>query len=75
MDENQVTRSKLEHLRFIMEEKKARRKARREARSCPYGRQEDSPAWAPSPANGLEVKDKQQDPAVLCELNSGTVVA
>ncbi|RXG72818.1 Midnolin-B [Armadillidium vulgare] len=35
-DDNQVTRTKLEHLRFIMEQRRARRKARREARASPY---------------------------------------
>lgn len=35
-DDNQVTRTKLEHLRLIMEQRRARRKARREARASPY---------------------------------------
>lgn len=34
--ENQATRGKMEHLRLIMEERRARRRARREARAAPY---------------------------------------
>ncbi|XP_069703392.1 midnolin-A-like [Periplaneta americana] len=34
--ENQATRGKMEQLRLIMEERRARRRARREARSAPY---------------------------------------
>jgi hypothetical protein len=34
--ENVATRGKMERLRLIMEERRARRRARREARSAPY---------------------------------------
>jgi hypothetical protein len=35
-EENQATRGKLEQLRMVMEERRARRRARREARAAPY---------------------------------------
>jgi len=39
-EENQATRGKLEQLRMVMEERRARRRARREARVAPY-------SWTP----------------------------
>jgi hypothetical protein len=35
-EENQATRGKVEQLRMVMEERRARRRARREARAAPY---------------------------------------
>lgn len=89
-DENQVMRTKVEQLRLIMEQRRARRKARRDARARPYPH---ATSWAgdtttvptvvttstaSAPAQPMEVDPSQTDPTdptALCELNSETVVA
>ncbi|KAG8226641.1 hypothetical protein J437_LFUL005293 [Ladona fulva] len=42
--ENQATRGKMEQLRLIMEERRARRRARREARATPYSQVGSAPS-------------------------------
>lgn len=90
-DENQAMRNKVEQLRLIMEQRRARRKARRDARAQPYPH--TAASWASSSnvptvvttstattaaSQAMEVDGTNPDgtdPATLCELNSETVVA
>ena len=77
--ENQATRGKMEHLRLIMEERRARRRARREARSAPYTvtqwsakseslSTQQNPAASGSLSHGDEPMDTTGDQHV-CELS------
>ncbi|KAG7154936.1 Midnolin-B-like [Homarus americanus] len=90
-DENQAMRTKVEQLRLIMEQRRARRKARRDARTRPYPH--TAASWATdtsvptvvatsstatSATQAMDVdgsKPDGTDPTTLCELNSETVVA
>ncbi|CAG2063748.1 unnamed protein product, partial [Timema podura] len=70
--ENQATRGKMEHLRLIMEERRARRRARREARVAPYTTQWSAKSESLSQA-GTSHEPMDTDPSPseqqLCELN------
>ncbi|XP_049813573.1 midnolin [Schistocerca nitens] len=55
--ENQATRGKMEHLRLIMEERRARRRARREARAAPYTTQWSAKSEQLAPQSGVEPMD------------------
>ncbi|XP_021916829.1 midnolin homolog [Zootermopsis nevadensis] len=80
--ENQATRGKMEQLRLIMEERRARRRARREARSAPYtvtqwSAKSESLSTQNNPAGGRTHGDEPMDTAGsaatgeqhVCELN------
>ncbi|KAK7872595.1 hypothetical protein R5R35_001933 [Gryllus longicercus] len=79
--ENQATRGKMEHLRLIMEERRARRRARREARAAPYTTQwsakseslPQSSAMGHDTVEPMETGEQSSSTASseqqLCELN------